>query len=274
MTMKKLIFGTLTLMLLVGLSGVGVAEASHSWGGYHWARTSNPSTLKLGDNVGNSWDAYLREASSDWNTSTIFRTSVVNGVTSPKACRGIAGRVEVCNAKYGNNNWLGLASISVDSSGHITQGTAKMNDSYFATATYNTPAWRHLVMCQEIAHTFGLDHQDEAFDNANLGTCMDYTNDPDGGPGGVSATDPSNEHPNQHDYDQLVSIYTHLDAVTTIKQATAKAFGAVGVEIRGEDKENTEFGTPIKHDRNGRANVFSKKENGQTVITHVYWLPE
>jgi hypothetical protein len=58
-------------------------------------------------------------------------------------------------------------------------------------------------MCQEVGHGFGLDHQDENFNNPNLGTCMDYTNDPDG--------PLSNEHPNAHDYDQLVTIYSHLD---------------------------------------------------------------
>ena len=33
-------------------------------------------------------------------------------------------------------------------------------------------------MCQVGGHDFGLDHQDEDFINANLNTCMDYTNDP------------------------------------------------------------------------------------------------
>ena len=61
-------------------------------------------------------------------------------------------------------------------------------------AQYNTPAYRRFVTCQELGHDFGLDHQDEVFDNPNLGSCMDYTNDPDGGAGGASATDPSNEH--------------------------------------------------------------------------------
>ena len=41
------------------------------------------------------------------------------------------------------------------------------------------------------------------FDNVNLGTCMDYTDDPDGTIDGEL----SNEYPNQHDYDQLQSIY-------------------------------------------------------------------
>lgn len=27
------------------------AVANHSWSGYHWARTSNPFTVTLGDNV-------------------------------------------------------------------------------------------------------------------------------------------------------------------------------------------------------------------------------
>jgi hypothetical protein len=39
------------------------ADANHSWGGYHWARTSNPFTLKLGDNVSSEWDSYLIAAS-------------------------------------------------------------------------------------------------------------------------------------------------------------------------------------------------------------------
>jgi hypothetical protein len=58
-------------------------------------------------------------------------------------------------------------------------------------------------MCQEIAHDFGLDHQDEIFENANLGSCMDYTNNPLG--------PPSNEHPNAHDFEELELIYNHFD---------------------------------------------------------------
>jgi hypothetical protein len=88
---------------------------------------------------------------------------------------------EVCNRKYGFNGWLGVAGIWA-SGNHITQGYVKLNDSYFNTASYNTAAWRRMVTCQELGHTFGLGHTDETFNNANQGTCMDYTNDPDGGP--------------------------------------------------------------------------------------------
>jgi hypothetical protein len=190
-----------------------VILANHSWGGYHWARTSNPFTVKLGDNVTSAWDSYLSTASSDWSVSSVLDTTVVAGGARGN-CRPTSGRVEVCNKAYGNNGWLGLAQIWV-SGKHITQGAVKVNDTYFNTSTYNTPAWRRLVMCQEVGHTFGLDHQDENFNNPNLGTCMDYTSDPDG--------PPSNEHPNNHDYDQLQSIYQHLDNTTTVDNAAATA---------------------------------------------------
>jgi hypothetical protein len=35
------------------------ALANHSWGNYHWARTSNPFTVKMGDNVSGAWDSML-----------------------------------------------------------------------------------------------------------------------------------------------------------------------------------------------------------------------
>jgi hypothetical protein len=185
-----------------------VALANHSWGGYHWARTSNPFTLKLGDNVSGSWDSILLTTSIDWSQSTVLDTSIVAGQAKNRNCRPTAGRVEVCNATYGNNGWLGIAQIWITGGTHITQGTTKVNDTYFNTPRYNTTAWRNLVMCQEVGHTLGLDHQDETFDNPNLGTCMDYTNNPE-----------SNQHPNQHDYDQLVTIYSHLDSSTTVGQS-------------------------------------------------------
>ncbi|MGH3734956.1 MAG: hypothetical protein ACRDT6_04955 [Micromonosporaceae bacterium] len=73
-----------------------------------------------------------------------------------------------------------------------------MNDTYLGSAE---AAKRLGVMCQEVGHDFGLGHQDENFTNPNLGTCMDYTNDWS-----------TNQHPNQHDYDQLAAIYGHNDS--------------------------------------------------------------
>lgn len=76
---------------------VSYASASHSWGGYHWARESNPFTLKVGDNVSSAWDAYLEEAKVDWSVASALDLVVVPGGTRPKNCRPTAGRIEACS---------------------------------------------------------------------------------------------------------------------------------------------------------------------------------
>src|SRR5512134_428492 len=191
------------LGLAFAVATLATGYANHSWGGYHWARTSNPVNIKVGDNVNSAWDAYLDEAIGDWNVSRVVQLSEVAGGARPRNCRPTAGRIEACNASYGNTGWLGIAQIWISGT-HITQAITKLNDTYFNTAQYNTPAWRALVTCQEIAHDFGLDHQDENFDNANLGSCMDYTSSPE-----------TNQHPNAHDMQQLVTIYSHPDSFTS-----------------------------------------------------------
>jgi hypothetical protein len=230
------------------------ASATHSWGGYHWGRIANPFTLKLGDNVGSAWDLYLGDASGQWSTSAVLDTTVVTGTSDPKNCRPRSGTVQVCSAKYGFNGWLGRAQIWI-TSGHITQGAVKLNDSYFNLSTYNTPAWRIMVTCQEIGHTFGLDHQDENFTNQNLGTCMDYTNNPLG--------PPENTKPNPHDYDQLELIYAHLDNVATVGSASAMVAN-----------NPSDWGKAVRFIRDGRGRVFVKDLGaGRQMVTFVIWAP-
>lgn len=178
--------------------------ADHAWGTYHWAKPGSVLNLSVGDNVGSAWDLHLDVAVADWNASTVLNLSEVAGGTSPRRCRPTAGRIEVCNAPYGANGWLGVAQIWTSGS-HITQAITKLNDTYFTDAYgYNSPEWRQFVTCQELGHDFGLDHTDETFGNPNDGTCMDYTSDPDG--------PPSNLHPNAHDYEMLEAIYGHVDS--------------------------------------------------------------
>ena len=261
------VFGVLAGLAL--LSG-SVANANHSWGNYHWARTVNPFVLKLGDNVSSAWDTYLAEASFDWSGSSVLDTTIVLGGTNntkgkytPKNCMPTSGRVEVCSAKYGSNGWLGVAQIWA-SGNHIVQGTAKVNDTYFNTAKYNTPAWKRLVMCQEVAHTFGLDHQDEDFNNPNLGTCMDYTSDPDG--------PLSNEHPNAHDYDQLEAIYDHLDSVTTVGQVVFSGPERSSVFNGVDGEEVAEWGKSIRTSSDHKPSLFERDlGNGNKVFTFVIW---
>ena len=249
------------VLALVGVAAVslaigGAALANHSWGSYHWSRTANPVQLNVGDNVDSNWDAYLNEAIGDWDASAVLSLSRVNGGTTPATSSPTSGRIEACNAAYGNTGWLGLAQIWV-TRGHITQAVTKVNDTYHNSAPYNTPAWRRLVMCQEVGHDFGLDHQDENDNNANLGSCMDYTSDPDG--------PPSNEHPNAHDYEQLESIYAHLD-------------GGSGGRPCNPHKPNCQTGVgnapPFSQASRANGDLYvDALPNGGHRITHVSWAP-
>lgn len=252
---------TATLVLVLALAFTGTALAEHAWGPYHWARTASPFTLKLGDNVTRTWDGHLSVASSDWTRSTVLNTTIVAGGTRPRTCKATSGRVEVCNASYGNNGWLGIAGISIVNGQHITQGYVKLNDYYWNNFAYDERD-RALVTCQEIGHTLGLGHQDENFNNAPLGTCMDYSANPG----------PADEHPNAHDYAQLETIYSHLDSTTTVKrleQAIRKMPPAMrDIEFDGIGQ----WGKLVDVTDDGRRSTFELDfGNGYKVITHVFW---
>jgi len=256
----------LMLVLVLALAAFPTTvSAHHSWGKYHWARTSNPFTLRVGDNVNATWDTYLTGAISDWNPSAVLDLSKVAGGAGSN-CNPTSGRMEVCNAAYGTTGWLGIAQIWIVRPSHIYQATTKVNDTYFNQAQYNTPAWRRLVMCQEIAHDFGLDHQDENFNNTNLGTCMDYTNDPDGG----GTYGPSNEHPNAHDFEQLLKIYSHLDTTSTLGMAAPVNAPAGFLNADVHAQEN--WGEKVQESANGRSAIFVRDfGDGFKIITHVFW---
>jgi hypothetical protein len=254
----------LTLGLLVTTGLTVTLSADHAWGTYHWARTSNPFSLKVGDNLTKSfWKTALGTAVNDWdqnNTSPVLRLDAVAGLSPNRNCRPTTGRIEVCNATYGFNGWLGIAQIWITGS-HITQATTKVNDSYFNTSTYAQPAWRQFVMCQEVGHNFGLDHQDENFNNANLGSCMDYTNNPE-----------SNQHPNTHDFDELWTIYGyHTDNTTTagatkLPSAAPPAMGQLSFDAPAQ------WGQLVHASPNGRQEMYELDfGRGNKVITHVFW---
>ncbi len=270
MSSKKILLSAPVIVVLTCLTNA--ANADHKWGNYHWERASNPVNVPLGDNMSSVWDPHLDDAAKDWSASDVLDTPVDAGGTNPKRCRPTHGRVEVCNWRYGNNGWLGLAQIWI-SGDHITQAVSKNNDYYFDMPFYNTDPWRQFVTCQEIGHTFGLDHQDEIFNNGNLGSCMDYTNDPG-----------SNQHPNQHDYDQLEGIYAHLDADGgndgggNCNPRSPKcqagfdgppAFDDLDLDGPGQ------WGRLIGASASGRTSTYELDfGNGNKIITHVIWAVE
>jgi hypothetical protein len=259
--MKKrinVLIAGVTLALLIGIFAFPTgSSADHSWGNYHWARTSNPFNLKVIDSNSDAWDDNLDRALTDWSGSTVLDLTKEAGDDALKArkrCAAVTGKVRSCNAEYGFNQWLGLASISLSGS-HITRGTAKMNDSYFNSSRYNETA-RQQVMCQEIGHTFGLDHQDES--GADLNTCMDYSNDLD------------NPSPNNHDMDQLLTIYRHEDSTTTVS-----AFGVASNPYEEDPDLPHNWGQLVRQSANGRSSLYERDlGEGNKKITYVFWTQE
>ena len=255
------------IALVVGTSA-GPAGASHSWNNYHWARSSNPFNLTYGSNLTSNWTPFLSTAMSQWsltsgscnNSANPVRCAVGAGGSKSRNCRPADGHIEVCNSSYGNNGWLGIAGIWV-SGDHITRGYVKVNDYYFGTPTYDTNAWRQAVMSQECGHILGLAHQDEDFYNADLldacgrGSCMDYSADPS-----------NNTAPNQHDYDELVTIYTHLDAGAALAQAAMPADETLDLESPAG------WGQALRFDSKGRGITFERMlPNGEKLVTFVIW---
>ena len=242
--------------------------------------------MTLGDNYSFEWDSAISTAITDWNNSSVLSLTAVAGNTSPRRCKAATGTIEICSKAYGNNGWLGIAGISV-SGDHIVSGYTKLNDTYYCSGcSYDTPAWRALVACQEIGHDFGLGHVDENFNNSNEGTCMDYTGNP-GGP-------PSNEHPNQHDYDQLEDTYTHLDGGSgdasvddgdggtgpCAKNPNHPLCGAgvssvindIDFPDHGSDPD-PQWGNLVQRSLDGHQEVYVLDlGNGNKEITHVTWV--
>jgi hypothetical protein len=258
--------------------------ADHSWGNYKWDDTDGTLDLVLADNLTQThWSSALGVATHDWNVwswdnggssgdvlNSVLSLNIANG--SNVICDPVSGNVQVCNDSYGNNGWLGIAQIwtTRGKNKRIVAGVAKMNDSYFSQSPYNTSPWRQLVMCQEVAHTFGMGHQDENFSNVNLGSCMDYTSDPDGSIRGEA----NNEHPNYHDYELLTELYGNSDegssgggGSTTCNPRSPKCNQGVVLE------NPADWGRLVSG--HGPKEVYERViSNGLKVVTHVTWTIE
>jgi hypothetical protein len=264
---------TFAVLMAVVLVAVPVF-AAHSWSTYHWSKPGSFVSPPVVMNLTSAWTPYADRVMADWNRSTVIESPWSFGaISSRKQCTSTTGKIEVCNDAYGQRGWLGIAGISL-SGGHIVKGYTKLNDTYYASAQYNTPAWRRMVFCQEVGHDYGLGHVNENFNDPNTGSCMDYTNNPARNDG--SGT---NEYPNTHDYNQLLVQYNHNDLVDMpfddmVRDATRPS------TIEEYMNKADQWGEPIAFDLEGRPTTFIKKvapfhagETHGTEIIDIFWAP-
>jgi hypothetical protein len=126
-------------LLVAGLAAS--AAQAHQWG--CWIQADR--NVKIRNTTSSA-----SQAVADWNNLTILNlTSVSSGEET-----------YVFNANSGNTGWGGLATITNYSGCTILRATAQLN-TYYSWTTNGARG----VHCQEVGHTFGLDH-------SNDGGCM------------------------------------------------------------------------------------------------------
>jgi predicted Zn-dependent protease len=260
---------------ILALTFGATVSANHSWSVYHWARTTNSFDLTVINSTTSDWDLFVAGAVADWSQSNVLDmvedTSGSTDTTVRRRCKAPSGMVRICNLAYGFNGWLGIAGISIDPSGHIISGYTKLNDSYFSQSYangYYDDVWKQSVACQELGHNIGLDHQDEDFDNTSLHSCMDYQ-------------DPPYEFANAHDFDQLETIYGHLDSYNSYSTGSGGGGGGGGCGARpgqgcnkldiGDGNSRREWGLSLG--RRGAQESFIRIDpDGTRHITFVTWV--
>lgn len=175
---RKRIFLCQSLLFLTVFSGA-------TWAFHRWSCFKFPDATIFWYNggTGDYFNIYQEESINDgdsWHNSTVIDLIQVG---SP----GTSDQVNSYNGFYGINGWLGLAQI-YPSGCTINWGESFLNQSYLDNGSYSRTNKKH-VACQEVGHTFGLQHNRNQND-----TCMNDT----------ILTAPQ---PNQHDRDELASLY-------------------------------------------------------------------
>ncbi len=204
----------LVLAVLAAAAPIGATTVpTQSWNGYHWAHTGNLAIM-VGNNTSAKWAPYLSTAETVWSTDKYIDFLPMASMTSATSCAGIYGTIQVCSGNYGATGWSGWTTVYTSGTS-IYQATIKLNDYYFNQAKYNKAAYFQQVICQELGNALGLDDSDHSYTNANIGSCMDYTNDSSGtlGTNGTLA----NTAPSMSDV-------THLDGIYSVFDSTQLAF--------------------------------------------------
>jgi hypothetical protein len=140
-----------------------------------WRNDGKGLKLTLVNALDEQWNTYFYTALDDWDKGDPDSLNLQMTVGNPSSeCTSETGVIKVCNGDYGATSWRGINKVMLEN-GYIYASAAKMNEFYFKG---EDAFQRQYTMCHEIGHGFGLPHTDENFYNADLGNCMDYTNNP------------------------------------------------------------------------------------------------
>jgi len=264
-TVVVILFFATPIFQNAGFGGVVIPDIL--FGGGDWEGTDEKSndfsrwenddiglTLTIQNALTSDWEEYLDVAISDWDAAPALNLVLTKRNAGPDpTCTPVEKIMKVCNNNYGLTGWIGLNEVYFNRRGFITQSVAKMNESYLRSAP---AAEKQYVICHEIGHGFGLPHRDENPQNADLGTCLDYSRRPQ-----------NNQHPDETDYDNLARLYAEFpnedDVVEDKKNDKGK-------RRRIAQKDHPIHGRLMQTTQRG---AIYERENGdeEKIITSILW---
>ncbi len=189
--------GLLLAVTVVGMPG----RAHHTWVNYHWPRPANPVVLPYKVSIANptTWGTLVNKVTYEWGNVYQYKPGTLDAFNFKAVSAGQKFTIDI--ADFGANGWFGASTINVSpATGHIISAAVQINDFYFK-GTYNTARARDHVLCQEVGHVLGLEHN--RLPQIFGASCM---NDD-----ASTLNLPRFRTPNYHDADQINSNYSHLD---------------------------------------------------------------
>ncbi len=206
-----------------------VASADHAWSVYHW-----PS-----DNLSPTVVDRTTSPLYDVPAGVLEWANLGTSIQPQMATTNKKGDIKVKESVISSTSYLGLAGVYLDDDGHITRAEIVLNTRLMVELFGPDP--RDIadhVLCQEIGHVLGLDHNRVNDSSPDDDTCMNDSR----------ATLGLYMAPNAHDTAQLNVIYDHSDAISD----------------GGEGGPDCSKSPNAKKCRSG---------NGQWITVHVFWAP-
>jgi hypothetical protein len=182
-------------------------------------------TLSVMNSCEDRWTPFFDRYLAEWDNGT---PDVLN-LSSEKfdydpSCTAYDGKMNVCNANFGNTDWVGINVILIENA-FIVNSVAKMNDYHLDNAN---DFKRFYTMCHEMGHGFGLPHTNENQHNIDRGDCMDYTSRPQ-----------NNLEPGQYNYNLLYDLYGPVNGTGKVNGTENSKFNIFGSGTLGDNLQAT-----------------------------------
>lgn len=165
----------------------------------HWPGSTKPREISYINNLSPMYSKWLPKAIASWNLAGEGAIHLQEGGNAPI-------QITVTSGNFGATGWVGV--VTTTNSEIMTFAPMKVNDYYLRCMSYlNTDSQRLFVVIHELGHTFGMEHNNENFSDANKCDPMDYTGDTDGSISGQC----SNLYPNKDSSEKIKAKYANTD---------------------------------------------------------------